>query len=426
MKVRVEEISPIERKLSIEVESARVADELSRAYQLLSRQVKIAGFRPGKVPRRILEQRFKDQVEGDVIQKVVERAYLEAIREHKVEAVSNPRVTNDRLQADAPFSFEARVEVKPKLSAKDYKGVALKKPSLEVQDAQVAEQLEQIRKGFSRLEPVSGRDTAQTNDFAIIDYDATVEGKPFPGSKGEGVTVEVKVGELVEAHIAALEGLKIGEKKELDYVFPADYRVEEVKGRTGRFGIELKGLKTQVTPELNDDLAKEVGQGVTTLEELKAKVRGELERAAKAKATAEAREQLITGLLAKNEFEVPKAMVERAVEMMLEGGLRSMAQGGIDVRRLNIDFDSLRNEMRPKALAEVKGTLLFEAIAEQEKIEPTEDEIEKKLEQLAEEGQAPLAAVKKHFKDPEARRGLVLRLREGKTIEFLKSQATYS
>ena len=125
MKVQVEELSPIERKLSIEVEQSRVADELTRAYATLSRQVKVAGFRPGKVPRRILEQRYKAQVEDDVIQRVVERAYFEAIKEHQVEAVGSPKVTNERIKPDAPFAFEARVEVKPKVLAKDYRALAL-------------------------------------------------------------------------------------------------------------------------------------------------------------------------------------------------------------------------------------------------------------------------------------------------------------
>src|SRR5437016_719061 len=127
MKVHVEELSPVERKLSIEVENARVVEELNRAYSMLGHQVKIPGFRPGKIPRRILEQKFKQQVEGDVAQRVVERAYLEAIRDHQVEVVANPQVTHDPLKPDSPFSFQARVEVKPKIDPKNYRGLPLKK-----------------------------------------------------------------------------------------------------------------------------------------------------------------------------------------------------------------------------------------------------------------------------------------------------------
>src|SRR6266849_5372534 len=162
MKVQVEETSPIERKLSIEVEPDTVSQELNRAYATLSRQVKVAGFRPGKVPRRILEQRFKQEVESDVIRRVIERAYSEAIREHKVEVVSAPRVTNEALRPDAPFRFQARVDVKPKIEPKDYLELPLKKVERKVDDAKVDEQLEKMRQTMSRLEPVQNREITAT------------------------------------------------------------------------------------------------------------------------------------------------------------------------------------------------------------------------------------------------------------------------
>jgi trigger factor len=426
MKVQVEELSPIERKLSIEVPTTRVAEELTRAYASLSRQVKVAGFRPGKVPRRILEQRFRSEVENDVIQRVVQRAYLDAIREHNVEAVGDPQVTNERLKPDAPFAFEARVEVKPKVQVKDYRALPLKKAVVKVDDAKITEQLEQMRQSLTRLEPVADRDVAQTGDFASVDYFATCEGKEFAGNRAENITVEVSPGELVQAHAPELAGVKIGDRKDVEFTFPADYHVEEVKGKTARFTLTLKGLKIKVAPEVNDDFAKEVGGGPQTVDELKAKIRADLERSETAKAAADEREELIKVLVEKNPLDVPRAMIERAIDLMLQGAMRAMARSGIDPQRLGLDLNQLREEMRPRAVNEVKGTLLFEAVAEAEKIEATEAEVEKKIEELAEQTGTALSTVKKHFKSPDERRGLYLRLREEKAIEFLKSQATYS
>lgn len=425
MKVNVEEVSPVERKLSIEVEKERVEEELNRAYDSLGRHVKIAGFRPGKVPRRLLQQRFKDEVEGDVIRKVVERAYLDAIREHNVEAVSSPQVTPEgALKPNEPFRFQARVEVKPKVEPKDYSGVPLQRRELKVDDQKVTERLEQLRQNMSRVEPVE-RDLAQAGDFAVIDFEATVDGAEFPGSKAENVQVEIAPGELVESKIAALEGVKVGDTKELDYAFPPDYQVEQVKGKTAHFKVHLKGLKVRIVPELNDDLAKEV-QGGQTLDELKTRIRTDLEKAEKNKAEADDREALFKALIERNPFEVPKAMVERAIDMMLDGALRMMARSGVDPRALNLDFTRLREEMREKATLEVKGTLLLEAIAEREKIQATDEDLEKKMEELAGDAQQALSQVRKHFRDPDQRRNLQLRLREEKTIEFLKASATYS
>ncbi|PTL77633.1 trigger factor [Vitiosangium sp. GDMCC 1.1324] len=426
MKVQVEELSPIEKKLSIEVENARVADELTRAYAALGKQVKLPGFRQGKVPRRILEQRFREQVEDEVIQRVVQNAWLEAVREHKVEAVAPPQVTNNSgLKTDAPFSFEARVEVKPKVEAKDYQGLPLTRAETKVEDKEVDDRLEQLRQSMARLEPVEGRDVAQAGDFATVDYSATVEGKEFPGSKADGVTVELAPGELVESNVAALEGTKVGDAKELDYAFPADYRVEDVKGKTAHFHFTLKGLKKKVVPELNDDFAKESGQA-QTLEELRGKVRTDLETGKRNKAQGDERDALLKGLIERNAFEVPRSMVERTIDNMLENRLRAMARMGMDPRQLNLDFARLREDLREEATKEVKGALLIEAIAQKENIQTSDEEMEKKIEELAKEANQAVSVVRKYFKGPEERQGLSLRLREEKTIEFLKGQAKYS
>lgn len=424
MKVQVEELSPVEKKLSIEVDSQRVADELTRAYTSIGKQVKLPGFRQGKVPRRILEQRFKDQVEDDVIQRVVQSAYVQAITEHNVEPVSQPQVTNSGLKPGAPFSFEARVEVKPKVEAKDYKELPLTKRDSAIADAQVNEQIEKMREGQSTLEPIEGRDVAQAGDFAQVDYEATIDGQPFVGSKAEGVTAEIAPGELVDSNIAALEGVKVGDTKELDYAFPPDYRVEEIKGKTAHFKIHLKGLKAKKVPELNDELAKELG--AASVDELRTKIRTNLESTAKSKADQEDRDTLIKALIERNPFEVPKAMVERAIDSMLEGALRQMQRSGLDVRNLGLDFMRLRDEMRERAVSEVKGTLLFEAIALKEGIQATDADMDKKIEQLATESGQPVDNIRRYFKSQDDRLGLSLRLREEKTIEFLKAQAKYS
>ena len=425
MKVQVEELSPVEKKLSIEVEPARVSSELDRAYAALSRQVKIPGFRPGKAPRRILEQRFREQIEDEVVQRVVQAAYLEAVQQHNVEVVAQPQVTNNQpLKPDAPFAFEARVEVKPKVQAKDYAELELPKADTAVSDAELDEQLGRLRESAARIEPLTDRDTARMGDLAVVDYTATIDGQPFAGSDAQNVTVEVKEGQLVESDIAGLDGVKVGDTKELDYTFPADYRVEDVKGKTARFKLSLKSLKQRITPELNDDFAKE--QGADSLDALRAKVRGDLEKGKTSKAQADQRDALLKALVAKNPFEVPKAMVERALDQMLEGALRSMARSGFDPRRLGLDFMKVREDMRERAVQEVKGALLLESVAQQESISATDAEMDAKIEELAKDAGQPVASVKRYFQNPDEREGLSLRLREEKTIEFLKGKAKYS
>jgi trigger factor len=419
MKVHVETLSPIERKLSIEVEPAQVAAELGRAYTALGQRVRLPGFRPGKVPRRILEQRFRGEVEDDVARRLVEKSYLSAIAEHGVEAVGEPQVTGARLVLDAPFAFEATVEVRPEVAPKDYQGLLLKRLTPSVEEAQVEARIEQLRQRLGRLEPVESRTVAELGDFAVVDYQGSVDGKPFEGGSGEGVTVEVAKGEVTSGNVEALVGLALGETREALSQFPPGH---PQAGRTASFRFTLRGLKTRVVPPLDDELAREVGGG-PTLEALRTRVRTDLIASAKAEAARTEREQLVKGLIDRNPFPLPKAMVERGLEAMLDGALRSLARGGVDPRELNLDFDALRAEMRPRAEGEVRGALLLEAIAEKEglKVEPTE--VDARIEALAKESEQAVSQVRKAFKDANQRRSLELRIREEKTVEFLRSRA---
>ena len=424
MKVSVETLSPIERKLSIEVEPARVEAELDRAYKTLARQVKVPGFRQGKAPRRILEQRFRRQIEDEVTEKVIQRAFIDAVDQEKVPAVGSPSVIPGKLPAAGqPYTFEARVEVKPDVEAKDYLELPLEKQDVAVGDDKVEAQLSQLRDSRTTLEAVE-RDVAQLGDVATVDYVATVDGNPFPGSDRKDATVGVEAGEAAEGRFAALEGVKIGDTKGFDYVFPADFGLEAVAGKTAHFEVTLKGLKARVAPELDDAFAKETGIAETA-GELRTKIREDLERARKSEVEVAERDAVFKGLIEKNAFQVPRSLVDRAVDMMLDGALRNMSRSGIDVRQLNLDFSSLRVELRPRAEQEVRGTLLLEAIAKQEKIEVPEAEVDAKLVSMAtESGLDP--EVFKGQVTPDQRESLTLRLREEKTIEFVKSRAKYS
>ncbi len=422
MKVQVEELSPVERKLSIEVPPEQVQAELGRAYAQLGRSVRLPGFRPGKVPRRILEQRFKGEVEDDVTRRLVERAYLSAISEHHVDAVGAPQLTPVRLDQEKPFAFEARVEVRPRVDPKDYRGLPFKRVPVEVTDAQVDERLEAMRQRVARLEPVEGRTAAETGDFAIVDYTGTIDGQPFPGSAAEDVTVEVAAGDLMRGNVAELAGTVVGQKRELDHAFAADDPEEARAGKTAHFSFTLKGLKRQLVPPLDDDFAKEVGGG-ETLAELRNKVRADLETAARNGAAQDERDQLVKGLVERNPFDLPKAMIERGLDAMLDGALRMMARQGLDPSRLNLDFSSLRDEMRPKAEAEVRGALLLQAVAEKEGLSVKSEDLDARIAQYATESGAPLHQVRKAFKEPEQRRALEQRVREEKTVEFLKAAA---
>lgn len=423
----VEEVSPIERRISVEVAPEAVVAQLEEAYQQLSRRVRVPGFRPGKVPRRILEARFKDQVEADVVQHLVENSFREALIEHpEVLPVAPPRVTdNEGLNPGQPFRYQARIEVKPKLDPKEYEGLELKAGDYAVTDAQVDEQIEKLRDAMAQFVPVEGRVAAQEGDYATIDFEGTIDGKPFKGGKSQDQTAHVASGEFIQGKIAALAGVSVGESKEIDYTFAKDHRLAELAEKTARFKVTLKALKERKVPALDDALAKETGAG-ETVAELRERILKDLTEQANAKADRERREQLVGGLIQRNPFEVPQAMVERAIDQMLENVMQNFTRQGMDPRRMQINFDRMRDSFRDSAVTEVKGALLLEAIAEKEKLAASAEDVEAKVQELAEQLRMPAEQVRPYLTSGEEGQSLRHRLREEKTLAFLASKAKIS
>src|SRR5512133_1717757 len=398
MKIQVEAVSPVEKKVTVEIDAVRVAKELDRAYVGLGRRVKLPGFRPGKVPRNVLVKNFRGEVEREVVEKLVNDSFAEAVKDEKIDVVASPSVSlaDPTCDAEKPLKYTARVEVKPKITARDYKGLEVTHAPAVVTDAMVDEELEKVRESAATLQPIEGREIAEKGDFATIDHEGTIDGRPFAGSTAQGVTVRVQEGSLEDGNFGHLIGKKAGDAVEFDHVFSADSRVVDVRGKTARFKATIKGLKTRKSPALDDAFAKEVGiLGVETVEQLRARMRSDLEQREKEKADAALKEALVKAALAKNEFEVPPALVERTIDSMLESTAERLSRSGIDLRHLQLDLPRLRADLREKALHQVRAALLLESIAEVEKIEIGDEDLEQEIARIAAEHGVPLERAKK-------------------------------
>jgi trigger factor len=424
MKVQVETVSSVERKVVIEVDAGEVARELERAYKGLSRQVKVPGFRAGKVPRRILETRFRDQVEQDVVQHLVEHSWKDAVDEQELFPVAPPVVSPERLEEGKPFRYEARVEVKPEVILKEWEGLGYEPATGEVTDQMVQDELLRLQDSLSHMVPIEDRKVAVTGDYALIHYVGRREGTEFEGGKGEGVTVLVGPGSLLEGNAPMLAGVEVGQTVEADVEFPPDYRDEALRGQTAQFAITLERIQKREVPELDDELAKDVGGDAKTLDELKAKIRENLQTRENDRIERENRERLLKALIEKNPVDVPKAMVERGIDVMMSGAVERFARQGIDVRQLGLDFRRLREDLRERATDEVKSALLLEALAEAQKLEISDDELADHYRKVAEGSGVPEAKVRAHYeKDASERSGLKVRLQEEKALALLKSRA---
>ena len=424
MKVEVETVSPVEKKLSIEVEADRVASEFERAYRTLARQVRIPGFRQGKAPRRILETRYKDQVEQDVARHLMESTYREAVDSKDLFPVGSPVVSPDKLEQGKSFRFEARVEVKPEVSVKKIKGLELEKSKAEVTDSMVADELERLREQLAQFVPVEDRQNATTGDYAVVDYEGTQGEKEIPGAKGQDITLKVEPGSLLEGNAPELAGVPVGETIDVQVEFPPDYQMESLRGTTGRFFLTLKSLKKREVPALDDELAKDLGGKSTTLAELREEIRQNLQDVADRRAAQENRDKLLKALVAANPVEVPRSMIERAIDSMIMGGLERFERQGVDIRKLGLDVPKLREDLREEATTRVKAALLLEAVSKQESVEVTDADVEAEYAKMAGETNMPEAKVRAHFETKASERdALRQRLLEDKTVAMLEREA---
>ncbi len=425
MKIEVESVSPVERKVTIEVDPDRVARELEKAYVGLGRRVKLRGFRPGKAPRKVLERHFRSEVEGEVAERIVRDTFAEAVRVESLETVAPPHVSiSEGVAEGKPLRYTARVEVKPRLSPKDYLGLEVTRKPPSVTDDQVAAEIGRIQEAMAQLVPVEGRFDAQEGDWAIVDHEGTIDGTPFEGSRAEGVTVKVGPGDIQAGNLQALAGKKLGDVVELDEPFAADHRIEALRGKVARMKVTLKALKTRQLPPVDDALAKSVGiEGVETLEALRARIRSDLEKREQHRAENELKDGLLKAALAKNEFEVPPALVERAIDGMIEGAAERFASQGIDIRNLGLDAARLRADLREQALLQVRGRLLLEAIADTEKLEATDGDVQAEIAKVAAEAGIPLAKLQQQLRGGAGREALKHKIREDKALAVLSSAA---
>ncbi len=426
MKIEVESVSPVERKVTIEVDPDRVAQELERAYVGLGRRVKLRGFRPGKAPRKVLERHFRSEVEGEVAEKIVQSTFAEAVRVESIDVVAPPHVSiTEGVAQGKPLRYTARVEVKPKLSPKDYKGLEVTRRPPSVADDDVSAEITKIQDSMAQLVPVEGRFDAQEGDWAVIDHDGTIDGKPFEGARAEGVTVKVAPGGVSEGSLEALKGKKIGDVVEIEEPFAADHRNEELRGKTAKMKVTLKALKARQVPQVDHALAKSLGiDGVETLDQLRARIRADLEKREARRAENELRDALVQAALTKNEFEVPPALVERAIDAMIEGAAERFARQGIDIRRLELDYARMRADLREQALLQVRGRLLLDAIADAEKIDVTDEDLQAEITRIAGELGIPLAKAQSQMRGKDAREALKTKIREDKALSVLSSAAT--
>jgi trigger factor len=419
----MESISPVKRKLTIQVPPEELAREEEQAFKDLRRTVSVPGFRKGKVPLPVLKRLYGDRVHSDVVGRVVEKSYYEALRQEEIVPVSDADIQLQDASTQAGVSYTAVIEIRPKVEPRGYTGLTLKKERVSIEEPEVEARLESLRSQRATFEPAEESRAVETGDMVVMDYEGTVNGETFEGGKGEGRTLIVGSGSLIPGFEEGLVGAKAGEERELDLQFPEDYRAEELAGKEARFRVSVKELKVRRLPEVDDEFAKEAA-GVDTVEELRGRVREVIEADKRGSVERAFRDRVIDALLGANPFEVPETLVRNQQTYSLDRLRTDLSQRGMDPEALGIDRPDVQEVHRRAAERSVRWAFLLRAIAEAEGLTVTDEEVEARVRAIAEADGRPYATVRAFFDEDERLDSLRSHLLETKVIEHVVSSGT--
>ncbi len=425
MNVTVEEISPVKKKICVEIPDDRVSQEIDAIYRELGKQAKIKGFRPGKVPRNILERYFKDYIKSEVIQKLIQETYSEALSEKGLQPVSPPVIDPGELEKGKPYTYSATIEVKPEIRIEGYTGLKIKGKKEEVKEEEIEERLKGLQELYAQLRTIPESRPVQAGDHVIFDYEARMDHQPLEEGKAIDFSVKVGSGRFIPALEEKMIGMRPEEEREVEVSFPEDYGYKKWAGKTISFRIKVKEIKEKVLPPLDDEFAKDLGE-YESLDDLKARLREELEKEKAARLDRELKDQLVDQLLQSHAFDIPESMVEDQIRALLSDTRMRLAAQGVTLGQLNIPEEKLREDYQEVAKRQVRTLLILEKIADQEGIAVTDEEVEERLRSISERTRQKLDVVKRYYES----NGLIPDLKTGiltdKTLDFLLSQAEIS
>jgi trigger factor len=420
------DVSDTRKNLVVEIPSTVVDAEIDKVARDYSRAARIPGFRPGKVPPRVVRQRFRDQILHDVAHGLIPRAVDEALRERGVEPVNTPDIRDVVVEEGRPLKFTASFETVPPIDPGDYSGLTLRKTEPQVDDAAVDAALARLRERAARYDTIEGRGI-QTGDSVVLNLRRTAAAREAEGSshtdRHDDVTVDIGASANPPGFDQELSGLTAGESKTFEVHYPADYAIAELAGTTVTYDVEVKAIRKRVVPELDDELAKDLGS-FDSLDALRTHVRADLEHEALHEAERELRSDLLKQLAARVSFDVPASLVDREIDRRVEEFVRRLVEQQIDPTKTNVDWEEFRERQRDAAVESVRSALVLDEIARRDGVSPSDEDIDREIERYAERAGRTGAAVRARLEKEGGLARLYTGLRREQTMERLLTKAT--
>ncbi len=402
MSLQLEKLENNMAKLTIEVPAEELEKAIEKAYQKNKSKISIPGFRKGKVPRKMIEQMYgKEVFYEDAANELIPDAYENAVKECEEEIVSSPKIEVTKIEAGEPFVFTAEVALKPEVKLGKYKGVKIEKIETEVTEEEVTAAIEKERENNARTISVEDR-AVKDGDMTVIDFEGFVDGVAFEGGKGENYPLTIGSGAFIPGFEEQLVGAELNKETEVNVTFPEDYHAEDLKGKAAVFKCTVKEIKEKELPELDDEFASEVSE-FDTLDEYKEDLKKKLAERKEAEAKNKKEEAVIDAIINDSEMDIPEAMLETQQRQMVEEFAQRLQMQGLSLEQYfqftGLDVQMMLEQVKPQAEKRIKSRLVLEAVAEAEKFEVTEEELNDEFARMGEMYQMDVEKVKELLDD---------------------------
>ncbi|WP_066632663.1 trigger factor [Desulfolucanica intricata] len=426
MKATADRIEKNTVLLEVEVDSDQFSKAMNQAYRKVVKSINIPGFRKGKAPKTIVERYVgKEVLYNEAMEIIVPKAYIEAVEETKIEPIDQPQVELVQVEEGKPVIFKATVAVKPEIKLGQYTDLELTKPKIEVSDEDVQKELENLQNRHAKLINLD-EGQVKSGDIVSIDFTGRVDGEEFEGGQAKDYSLEIGSGSFIAGFEEQVEGMSIGETKDINVTFPEDYHVQDLASKPAVFTVTVNGIKRKELAPLDDEFAKDVSE-FDTLEELRGDLLNKLKQAAENKAQYQVNDQAIAKAVENAEVEIPEVMIKTRINDMIANMERRLMSQGISIddylTYTNSSKEQLEEQLRPEAEKAVKISLVLEAIAKAEGIEVSDEEIDQEMKKMGEQYQQDPSVIRKILEGQGQLDSLIQGLLRDKTVKLLVERA---
>ncbi|MEI6827930.1 MAG: trigger factor [Desulfuromonadales bacterium] len=423
MQVHVEDISSVQKKITIEIPAERVNQEIDKAYAAIQKKAKLQGFRPGKAPMQLIKRTYSDAMRDDVMRRLYQETLYKAMDDHNVEPLDSPTIESDILEQGVPFKYSAVFDVMPQIMLNEYTGLIVSKEKYVVKPENIDNELKRMQENMAQLIPLDEGAVVENGHTVSVDYSVAVEGSPEENSGAQTAEVEVGSNKLIPGFEEQLIGLTSGTSKEFTLDLPPGGDEAEAAAKKGIFTVTVKEIKRKELPELDDEFAQQFGE-YETMEALRAKMVEYHEKHEKDRIDNEFKERVIQALIKKNPLDVPESMVKRQLDHMFENLKNRLKSQQMSLEMMGLDAEGFRARFRDDAIDKVRGGLLLMALVEKENISVSDEDLAAQYEKIAAGNPEMLERIKEYYTaNKNAKSSIISEIKEDKAISLLIDRA---